>query len=172
MADEAVRAATGRDWAEWRAALDATGAAAMPHPAIVRLVADHGTTGWWSQMVTVGYERMIGRRVIGQRCAGDYAASASRTMPCDMDTAMARWRALADGRIEFAGALAESEPRASTTPKWRYWRVDLDNGSHVTVMASAKPDGRALLAVNHEKLADGRAASAAKAFWKGLLAEA
>lgn len=172
MADEAVRAATGRDWAGWRALLDARGAAGLDHPEIARMVSAEGVPGWWSQMVTVGYERMIGRRAVGQRCDGDYAASASRTLPGGMDAAMARWRTAVEGCVEFAGALATDEPRVSETEKWRYWRVDLDDGSRVTVMASDKADGKALLAVNHDKLADGEAAAAAKAFWKALLGTA
>lgn len=172
MADEAVAAATGRDWAGWRALLDGEGAAGMAHTDIVPLVAAHGVDGWWGQTVTVGYERMIGRRAPGQRCAGDFAASASRTLTGDKDAAMARWRVLADGAVDFAGALAEGAPRLSETANWRYWKIDLEDGSRATVMASDKADGKALLLVDHEKLGDAEAAARAKAFWKDMLAKA
>ena len=56
MSDEAVRAATGRDWSEWRALLDKRGAAGLDHGAIVGLVREACGGDWWSQMVTVGYE--------------------------------------------------------------------------------------------------------------------
>ena len=35
--------------------------------------------GWWSQSVTVGYERIKGLRVIGQRRSGEFEASKSKT---------------------------------------------------------------------------------------------
>ncbi len=62
MSDDAVKAATGRDWAHWRRHLDAAGAAELAHIDIARLLYNDGVPGWWSQMVTVGYERKIGKR--------------------------------------------------------------------------------------------------------------
>ena len=171
MSDAAVAAATGRDWSTWRRLLDEQGAAGLSHPEIVRTVGRLGTHGWWSQMVTVGYERMIGRRAIGQRCEGDYGAAASRTIGGDKDEALRRWQALVRDRIDFAGAAAEGEPRLTASEKWRYWRLDLDDGSRVTLNFSDKAGGKALISVNHEKLVDTAAATRAKEFWKALLAE-
>ena len=37
-------------------------AAKLEHGAIARLVSEHGAGDWWSQMVTVGYERIRGLR--------------------------------------------------------------------------------------------------------------
>ena len=54
MADAAVAAATGRDWAGWKDRLDSRGAADMPHAEIARLLHAEGVPHWWSQMVTVG----------------------------------------------------------------------------------------------------------------------
>src|SRR5688572_27657477 len=72
VSDDRVKGATGRDWAEWRRVLDAAGARKMSHAEIARMVHDRfaggdpstssgsvppHNAGWWSQMVTVGYER-------------------------------------------------------------------------------------------------------------------
>ncbi len=171
MSDAAVRAATGRDWAGWKAHLDAAGAAAMSHADIARSLKSEGVKPWWRQMVTVGYERMIGRREVGQTCAGSFAAGASRTVAGDKDSALARWQDINCESAEFAGALALQEPRVTQSEKWRYWRVDLDNGSRVTVGFSDKPKGKVGVGVNHEKLRDADEVSAAKAFWKELLAQ-
>ena len=167
--DAAVAQATGRDWAGWRAHLDALGAAELPHAAIVRALEPVIASGWWRQSVTVGYERMIGRRETGQRCAGDFAASASRSVAGDMDAALARWQALVAGRAEFAGVPVAGEPRISSSDKWRYWRIDLADGGRVTVTFNDKPGGKAAVAVEQAKLADAAEGAAAKAFWKELL---
>ncbi len=52
-ADDAVRAATGRDWAAWHMLLDGEGAANLAHNALVPLVARQGAHRWWSQIVTL-----------------------------------------------------------------------------------------------------------------------
>lgn len=170
MSDEAVLAATGRDWAGWRAFLDGEGAADLPHPVIARMLGALGVKPWWRQMVTVGYERMIGRRELRQTCAGDFAAAASRTIPGDKDAALLQWQALVEGRVEFAGEIAAAEPRITRSAKWRYWRVDLSDGSRVTVSFSDKTGGKAGVGVNHQKLGNPDAVNAAKLFWKELLA--
>ena len=51
IGDEAVRAKTGRDWAEWLAVLDAAGAAKMTHKEISRISmttteSSHGGRKW------------------------------------------------------------------------------------------------------------------------------
>ncbi|WP_340588530.1 hypothetical protein [Erythrobacter alti] len=172
MSEEAVVAGTGHDWAHWKRALDARGASDLDHAAIVRSLADEDLSPWWRQMVTVGYERMIGRREVGQTCAGSFAANVSKTFPGDKDAALAAWQALVGDRIDFAGSVTGEEPRLTKSDKWRYWRVDLDNGSKVTVHFSDKPGGeKSAIGVNHEKLSDADAVVASKTFWKGLLGE-
>lgn len=170
MSDDAVRAATGRDWAEWRGILDRQGAAGLSHPEIVKLVSQEGVSSWWRQMVAIGYERLTGKRALGQRCDGAFGASASRTVAGDKDEALGRWLAVVDGMAEFDGVLAESEPRQSQSEKWRYWRVDLADGSKVSVVISDKAGGKAVVGVSHDRLADKEAAGRAKVFWKSLLA--
>jgi hypothetical protein len=170
MSDEAVKAATGRDWAEWRRTLDSLGAAQLTHQEIVGVVSNHGVGRWWQQMVTVGYERLTGKRAAGQRCDGAFSANASRTLAGDKDVALAKWIAVVEGMTEFDGIFAASEPRQSQSEKWRYWRIDLENGSKVSVMFSDKAGGKSVIAVDHERLADQEAVGRAKAFWKPLLA--
>ena len=85
--DAAIKNATGKDWDEWRAILDAWGAADRNHTEIARYVAtEHNVPDWWAQGVTVGYERMIGRREAGQRNDGSYSASASKTVNAPIAT--------------------------------------------------------------------------------------
>lgn len=164
--DEAIAAATGRTWPEWRKLLDGLGAAELTHKDIAaRLHRDHGVPGWWSQMLTVEYERAIGRRVVGQTCAGDFSASASRTLPGDKDAALNAWRNVVAGTKAFDGVAIAGAPRESSTEKWRYWRADMADGSKLGIVISDKPGGKALLAVNHDKLADADAVARWKGFW-------
>src|SRR2546430_16680714 len=79
MSDASVEKQTGRDWAEWVTTLDAVRAAEKPHREIAAYVSSLGTPDWWSQTVTVGYERIRGLRDRGQRRGGGYEASKSRT---------------------------------------------------------------------------------------------
>jgi hypothetical protein len=170
MSDDAVKAATGKNWSEWRETLDTDGAHTMSHADIARLLSGKGVPSWWSQMVTVGYERLTGKRALGQRCDGKFSASASRTVTGDKDVALAKWLTAVDGMTEFDGAFAEEEPRLSQSENWRYWKVDLDNGSKVSVVISDKRDGKSMIGVGHERLADADSAVRAKIFWKALLA--
>jgi hypothetical protein len=71
MSDEKVKAKTGCTWERWVRALDGKGAERMSHRDIARLVSEkYKVDGWWSQTVTVGYERIKGLRARGQRRDG------------------------------------------------------------------------------------------------------
>ena len=175
MDDASVIKATGKAWTEWFAILDEHEARSLPHKEIARLLReDHGVASWWSQSVTVEYEKRIGRREPGQRQSGEYTATVSRRFPGTMDEALDRWLVLlpagSDARA-FDGLPFAEEPSISRTEKWRYWRVRLADGSKVTVYISAKPGGEgSLLAVESGKLADQAAVSRWKAHWKAYLA--
>ena len=145
MDDSKAIAATGKAFGDWFAILDERGARDLPHKDIARLLqGDYGVPSWWSQSVTVEYERHIGRRETGQRQSGEFEATATRTLPITMDEALDAWLA----RLP-AGAAADSidgvafaeAPSTSRTEKRRYWRVRLEDGSRVTVFFSAKPGG-------------------------------
>lgn len=170
MSDDAFRNATGRDRAGWRALLDAEGATRMDHKAIAHMLVEQGVDHWWAQMVTVEYERIIGRRAVGQRCDGAFAASASRTLAGDMDSILGRWQAAMAGRAMFDGVVADEEPRVSATERWRYWRIALEDDTQLVAMISAKGAEKVSLTINHDKLPDADTAARWKAYWKAELA--
>lgn len=166
----ALLKATGRSWAEWRALLDAAGAASMSHKDIAAwLHREHGVPGWWAQGLTVRYEQEIGRRAPGQTCAGDFGVGVSTTRPGTMDEVLAEWRSRHDDAVEFDGVPIEGPPRVSSTDKWRYWRVGLADGGRVSVNIAPKPGGKSSLQIEHGKLADAEAVERWRAFWKGRL---
>jgi hypothetical protein len=99
MGDEAVRAKTGKTWAQWFRLLDRAGAKDMGHAAIARLLAqEHGVAPWWSQNITVEYERARGKREVGQRTSGAYEATAQRTTQAAPEEVRAAWEARVRGK--------------------------------------------------------------------------
>lgn len=170
MSDDAVKAATGRDWTEWRAFLDSAGSAAKSHKQIALDLYAAGMPGWWAQVVTVGYERMTGRRAVGQRRDGAFSARVSRTVAGDKDAALARWLAAIGDRAEYDDVLAEGEPRVTSSANWRYWKVDLEDGSRVSVTIYEKGADKANIGIGHEKIGAAEAAARWKLWWKGVLA--
>ena len=78
---EAVLRATGKTAEDWFAILDAAGARDMSHKDIaVLLNTQHGVSPWWSQHVTVEYERARGMRERYQTTRG-YQVSVTKTLP-------------------------------------------------------------------------------------------
>ena len=79
MADATIAARTGCTWERWVHALDRVGAHEWAHRDIARYVHEkYKVPDWWTQAVTVGYERIKGLRAIGQRRGGGYEASKSK----------------------------------------------------------------------------------------------
>lgn len=91
IADDAVVKATGADWGTWMERLKPHHE--LDHTARVKaLCADHPDLDlWWSQMITVEYERRHGLRVVGQTCAGDFQVSCSKTVPWDRAECLERF---------------------------------------------------------------------------------
>lgn len=167
MSEAALKKQTGRSWAEWVAILDAWGAAQKPH----REIAEHvyslgGVSGWWSQGVTVGYERIRGLREKGQRrTSGLFEASKSRTFKVPVKKLFAafanpgtRKRWLPDVKLKV---------RTATEPKTM--RITWEDETLVQLYFMAKGAAKSLVAVQHEKLPSKAAAVKMKAFWEERL---
>lgn len=173
---DAIARATGRPWEEWLRQLDDAGAREMDHPRIAALAGsqmpdDLDNPGWWAQGVAVAYEQHHGMRIPGQTADGTFQASASRTYRGSQDEALAAWQSLVADREEFNGVGIAAEPTTSETPKWRYWRVSLEDGTRVSLGISAKGEDRSILGLEHSKLETPDEIDRWKPFWKALLAE-
>ena len=170
ISNEAVQNATGKSWDAWFELLHEIGAAELSHPEIAaRLVDKYGVPAWWSQSITVEFERSIGRREMGQTNAGEYGATTSKTLPGDMDDVLQGWQEQVGATRQFDGVALAADPEVTKTDKWRYWRVSLVDGTRVLVNISDKSTGKALLQVNHEKLPDKVAVERWKSYWKEIL---
>lgn len=161
---------TGTSLAEWTDRLDAAGGRDLDHTAIARMLVERWEAEeWWAQGVTVAYEQVIGRRVVGQSCDGDFSASASRTVPGMPTRVRDRWDAfMTEARRDGLGL---EEPSLSDTATWRYWRAAVADGSRVSVNITAKDEGRSTLGIEHKGLGTADARTAWKDAWKGVLGE-
>lgn len=122
---------------------------------------------WWAQGVTVAYEQYIGRRKVGQQSDGKFSVTVSKTLPGDMDEALATWLSQVDGVQEFDGIELRGMPRVNRTEKWRYWRVTLDDDSTISVNIQTKPSGdKSTLSINHDKLAQESDVERWRTYWK------
>jgi uncharacterized protein YndB with AHSA1/START domain len=162
MSDAVVKEKTGCTWERWVHALDHYGAAEMPHREIVDLIhTKYKTDGWWSQMVTVGYERIRGLRARGQRRDGSYEATKSRTFNVPVD---ALHRAFADATLRKRW-LAEPGVRVRTSTPPKSIRLGFVDGSIVAAGFTPKGSAKSVVALSHAKLPTREAADKVKRYW-------
>ena len=77
----ALKASTGRDYAEWFAALEAWGARGRRFQEIAAwLSGEQGVSAWWAQKLIVEFEQDRGIRQPGARPDVAFAGGASRTV--------------------------------------------------------------------------------------------
>ena len=160
MADAKVVEKTGRSWAEWVALLDEQRAAEMKHADIAKYVSSLGTPSWWSQTVTVGYERIRGLRAKGQRRDGGYSVSKSRTFPVPIETLFA---AFANARTRARWLKVKVTVRSASPGK--SMRILWDDQTVVLLGFLPKGESKSTVAVEHQKLPDKEAADAMKNAW-------
>ena len=166
MADEKVLAKTGRTWEEWVRVLDSHDATTMTHRDIAQLVsATYGTPDWWTQMVTVGYERIRGVRAIGQRRDGTYEASKSRTYSVPVTKLWDAWATSAKRKRW----LDETGLTVRTSNKPKSMRLAFGDGSVVIVGFTPKGRSKSAVAVQHTRLPDRTAADGIKRYWSEKL---
>jgi hypothetical protein len=161
--------ATGRGWDEWFEILDRWGAREHAHIEIARYLADEmAVPMWWTQSITVAYERARGMRAQRyQRSDGVFAVSTSKTVAAPIRDAYAavvdddrRSAWLTDGKMMF---------RSGTEAKTAHF--DWDGGpTRVHVWFTDKDGTRTTVAVEHERLDGAEEAEAAKPAWTARLA--
>jgi hypothetical protein len=166
MSDAAIKAKTGCAWDKWVKSLDYHGAARMSHREIAELVSEkYKVPAWWTQTVTVGYERIKGLRARGQRRDGSFEASKSRTFGVPVQVL---FNAFADANARKQWL---NEPgltiRTASSPK--SIRIGWSDGSIIAIGFMAKGDSKSSVAVQHAKLPDRETAERLKIFWSEKL---
>jgi uncharacterized protein YndB with AHSA1/START domain len=188
ISDESTRARTGKGLAQWYALLDRWGAASKGHATTARyLLEDHGLSPWWSQSVTIAYERERGLRAVGQRSTRDFVVSLQRTVDTTPERAFAAWtNARHVSRWFTTKAKVEARPGGSYSnadgdrgtftivePPRRLaftWdNPDHCPGTRVEVLLTPKAGGRVSVRLDHSKLASQRHWTEMKQGWSWAL---
>lgn len=164
--DEVVRDHTGRGWDEWRALIDAWPGHEDGHGAVAAwLHEQHGVPGWWAQAVTVGWERITGRRLPHQMADGAFTANRSATITTD-PAALREMLLDETGRADLFPGL---EPELRSRPTSKNLRLGIGGGV-VEIAIAPKDDGRATVTASHTRLSSPDEVEHWKAFWRDWLA--
>jgi hypothetical protein len=166
QSDETIERQTGHNWQEWIRLLDADGAVTMKHGDIARLVHDkHGVGDWWSQAVTVGYERLKGLRERGQRMNGAYEVSKSKTFNVPVTSLFDAWADKTKRRRWLDDI--DATIRTATSPK--SMRLQWPDGTIVAVWFTSKGATKSVVALAHTKLTSRAALEKSKTEWGARL---
>lgn len=167
VGDDAVRAKTGKGWKEWFALLDKAGARKMEHKDVaLYLYETHKVDGWWSQMITVGYEQARGRREKHQRAAGHYDISVSRTLELPVSKVFNAWQneSVRSKWLKENGlAIRKATSNKSMRVTWTDQKTSLEINFY------SKGPTKSQLVVQHSKLPDAKAAAKMKTYWSKTL---
>lgn len=168
VADASMQRATGKGHEQWFAILDAWGATEHTHTEIARWLGEtQGVPSWWTQNVTVAYERARGMRARHQMRDG-FSISATRTVTTDAETALAAFTVPATRARWLPHApLTQRATRAALTARFDW----ADPASRVVVNVSPKGENKVLVAVAHEQLPDAETGERLKAAWRRSLGD-
>jgi len=163
--DEAVKAKTGKVWAEWFKILDQAGAKKWPHKEIAAYLLGKELPPWWCQMVAVGYEHARGIRQKFQKCDGEFSASGSRTLPVPLQKAYAAWTEERLRQRWLPGAKLE----ITTATPGKYVRGKWAGTSRLSVGFYSKGPAKTQVAVDHGNLASSKQCAKMKSYWFAAL---
>ncbi len=167
LSEAAILKGTGRSWDDWFRILDAWGATRHDHTEIARYVhGELGVDGWWSQSVTVGYERARGMRAPNERPEG-FEVSVSKTVAMDP---MDAWLAFTEPSRRSRWLDLPLRMRTGTRTRGRSARFDVPSeDNRVNVVLTPRDAKRTTVTVTHVKLAGAGDVAAHRAAWKTRL---
>lgn len=179
LSDERCRSATGRSLADWYGVLDAFGALSRGHTDAARhLREEHGVAPWYSQAITVAYERTRGARAPNQKASGMFEVAVTRILPASQDEALSAlaerarrraWLAAVDpalARALEAGLRERGFTRRRSGTAHLHYR---SGRTRVAIDVDALPDGRSRVAVTSARLESPDAVAEARGAWRAAL---
>jgi hypothetical protein len=167
MSNEAVAAKTGKTWNEWFKLLDQANAMTLGHRHIAALLREkHELPGWWSQNVTVEYERSRGLRERHQVSDG-YSVTVTRIFPTSVSRLYSATADAAQRRQWFPRGVFEP----SSQTKAKYVRGAWKKQSRLEFGFYAKGEGKAQIALAVTKLAGKTDVETERAAWKRALSK-
>jgi hypothetical protein len=166
MSDATIKAKTGCTWDRWVWALDRVEAHDWEHREIAEYVHEkYKVPGWWSQSVTVGYERIKGLRAIGQRRGGAFEASKSRTFAVPIARL---YRAFYDKRVR-ARWLPGVDLTIRVATRDKSMRITWPGKTSVELYFTSRGPKKGQVAVQHVKLPNKETATRMKQYWEERL---
>lgn len=163
ISDEAVSKKTGKSWADWVHWLDSENATSLSHPEIAKLIRARfpDISGWWSQGITVAYERIRGLREVGQRRdTKTFDANKSKTFHVHVSRLYAAFSRKRERSKWLTVEVSVRSPR-----KDKSMRLDWADGTKVTIGFWDKGAEKSSVSLQHSGHATKKKADAAKAFW-------
>lgn len=146
--EESIRRGTGHGWEHWCSLIESWAVDPWDHALVAaRLLAETGLNGWYSQGITVGYERITGIRLPHQMLDGTFTANKSRTIPIDA----AELRAALLDDDERHDLFPGESTRLRSRPTSKAVRVEIGPGIAGFALEE-RADGRTKVTVSHEKL--------------------
>ena len=165
LSDAKVKEHTGCDWAKWVYALDRKKAYELTHTELAKLIQEkYKTPDWWTQTVAVGYERIKGLRVKGQRRDGSYSANKSRTFNVPVERLFEAWTDTRT-RNEWLGDKNVKIRKATPSKSIRLQQDD----AIIAVMFTRRGAAKSAVAIDEGKLPSKEAAEAVKQYWSDRL---
>ncbi|HEY4649221.1 MAG TPA: hypothetical protein VIG95_08925 [Gemmatimonadales bacterium] len=165
--DALIKERTGCTWERWVKALDRAKAETWSHREIAKYVREqYKIPGWWAQTVTVGYERIKGLRVVGQRRDGFFEANKSKTFSVPLDRL---YQAFADSRTR-ARWLPGIQLTIRTATRNKSMRITWPDRTSVDVGFMSKGANKSQVALQQGKLPDRAGAARMKEYWAERLA--
>ncbi|MBV9419688.1 MAG: hypothetical protein JO348_07935 [Alphaproteobacteria bacterium] len=162
ISDEKVKAATGRNWMGWFVILNRANANARPHKEVATLLKEkYGVPPWWSQMITVEYERARGGRALNERPGGTFSVNVTKVFPVPLP---ALFKAVTDPKKRAAWFPKGTFEESSKTEN-KYWRGKWKNG-RIELGFYAKGDAKSQLTLESSKLAKAEDVEKERAAWK------
>lgn len=163
--DAVIRENTGHGWNEWRDLIDAWPGREQGHTAVAMwLQEEHGVDGWWAQAVTVGWERITGRRLPHQMSDGTFTANRSATIATN-PAALREVLLDEDGRADLFPGL---DPELRSRPTSKNVRIGLGGGV-AEIAIAPKGQGRATITIQHARLSSPDEVAYWKVFWADWL---
>ncbi len=163
MRSDAVANATGKDWQEWFVLLDRAGAGSLPQQEIERYLQEtEGLSGWWSRMVTVGYEQARGRRISRFRDKS-LTIKVARSFETSEESLFRAWADDASRSRWLPGypiLIRKAVPFRTLRINWS------DEITGLIVDFSQTSQGTSLMTVRHINLSNARQAESLKFFWE------
>jgi hypothetical protein len=162
IGDPAVKAKTGKGWAEWFKILDAAGAKNMKHTEIAsHLHKKLKVRSWWCQMVAVQYEKERGLRATNQRGENDFNAGISRVVQIPLAKLYTAW---ADDNVRRSWLKGDTM-EITAARKNKSIRAKWNETSRVSIMFYGKGPAKTQLVFDEFKIPNAKEAVRRKNFW-------